>query len=174
MILALLDDAPISPSLDTIHAALILTGHGWSPVFDKNIWSELLSTGKLSLLLDGNLRNKIGECYSLMEHLTKFDEEWSTWNVRFRQNTGHALPADLRIAISESVGHYKLLGEINHPLLNQNELKRRLQPIEGMNALVSDVIMVRRVGALMLKDLLEMIDAIIDDLDTSLFNSTHQ
>ena len=171
IILSLLKGNATHTTLDTIHGALMLTGHGWSPLFDMNLWSEILSTGKLSLLRDGELRNKIGECYSMMDQLIKFDEEWSSWNVRFRQKTGQALPADLRIAIGEAVGHYKLIDTIREPLLSRTELQQRFQSVEGIEALVSDVIIVRRVGIILLNELHQKIDVIIDHLETSLAGS---
>ncbi len=147
--------------LEALHFALIQIAHAWGGSFNENIWSELKNTGNIGLITNDSFRQAITEFHSSAQQMIINELEWSRYNLKYRDITGSVLPPEMRISIAESLGHYKILSKIEEPLLSFKKIQRELEDIEGIESVISDVIIVRKVGKIILKNLQAQVDEVL-------------
>ncbi len=165
LVLAVITEDTALINLEELHFALLQTGWAWSGDFNNNVWSELINTGNVGLISNNPLREAITQFKSKARQMIIAEKEWMTFNLKYRETTGDVLPPKLRLSIGEALGHYQNQGKIEEPLLTQEQIEIKLNEIEGVNAILTDVIIVRRVGLEFLQDIAKYTEDILQKLD---------
>lgn len=149
-VLSLISNEPVNYSLDSLHIGLLQIGWAWQPNFQNYVWSELLSTGQVGLVENDSLKNLITEYYSDIQEVMSLEIEWSTYNIKYREASGQIFEPNLRLAIGSVTGQFEILGSITESLITESEISYRLKKIENIGALLTDIMIVRRVGTIVL------------------------
>ncbi len=161
-VLSIISRDSVNIELDTLHFALLQIGWAWSPNFNDDVWSELLSTGNIGLIKNDSLRIMISHFHSRIEEVNKLNQEWSIYNIQYREVTRSLFPIRLRLSIAESLRRYEIIGQITEPLLTYTEINKRLNKTEQVGPIISDILIVRKVGLIILADLMKECDQIIE------------
>lgn len=62
----------------------------------------------MSLLANNKLRESITSCYSSADYFNQLDEEWSSFNLKYRELTRGILPPHLPVDAGSAQGFTKL------------------------------------------------------------------
>jgi len=96
------------------------------------------------------------------------EKEWGTYNLEFRNKTRNCINADLRLRITEEMGYASLGNKIKGELMSQEELYENLNSTGEFKGLISDIIIVRKVGLLLLNRILTDINKIIRKIENEI------
>ena len=165
LVLAVMANDTILSNLEGLHFALLQSGWAWSGNFKEDVWSELINTGNVGLITNNELRGVITEFHSNADAMVIAEKEWSIFNLRYREITGDVLPPKLRISVGAVLGHYRNQGPILEPLLSQKQIEQNLNRIVGAGAILSDIIITRRVGLIFLDNIADNIEDIQQKLE---------
>jgi hypothetical protein len=137
------------------------TGYVWHGAYRDDVWSELINTGNQILISDDSIRFEITRFLSNADRLIENETEWKDYNLKYRELSGNILPPNLRIEVALATGFDDIDGTVNYNLLSLEEIRENLKKVNGLNAVLTDIIIVRNVGLWLSKDSLALIKDLI-------------
>ena len=165
LVLKVLTRDTIVDDIEKLHTSLLHVG--WSPSrnISKDVWTELISTGNMGLIVNNNLKELISNFHSSFDYFKEVDQEWSSFNLRYRERIRGVLPPQLHLEVGSALGFYKVNRSINGDLLSQQEISKNLNSIDNLGGLIGDIIICRKVGLLVterihisIRDILTLIE----------------
>ncbi|MDG2449947.1 MAG: hypothetical protein P8M34_09925 [Saprospiraceae bacterium] len=158
LVLNVLTSDPIVNDIEKLHTALMHVG--WAPNrnITKDIWTELISTGNVGLIGNNKLRESISSFHSRADYFNQVDEEWSSFNLKYRELTRGVLPPQLHVEAGSALGFYKVLRRINSQLLSQEEISDNLNKIDNIGGLIGNIIICRKVGLMVSRQNLKKVE----------------
>lgn len=126
----------------------IALNHVWflpHPSYTTSTWEELKSTGNLNIITNKNLLKKITDFYSLIDAVNKYEDEWGTFNLEYRNKVNNVLNDSLRQVFLDNImqtGDFEYIWQAPNPKVYILKLKA----IEGIEGLISDIRINRIVG----------------------------
>ena len=122
--------------------------HVWfvsHPNYQTSTWTELKSTGNLNILTNKILLKKITDFYFLLDAVNKYEDEWGTFNLAYRNKVNNILNDSLRQLFLENLeetGNFELPKQAPNP----EPYIKKLKAIQGIEGLISDIRINRSVG----------------------------
>ena len=116
------------------------------PFYDDAAWSELKSTGKLGLIRNRELVERIGMFHSQLSHVESLEDEWGSFHLRFRAAVNNILDDDLRKEILQGLGSRGIIRRIDRRV-DVSPYIDRLRGIGGIEGLIRDIWINRTVAA---------------------------
>jgi hypothetical protein len=167
-VLSLLNQDTIFKDLEILHFSLLHAGYLWNGSKIDFVWSELINTGNQALISNIDLKNSIPKFHQDYQKLLINEKEWSTYNLEFRNKTRNCIHAELRLSISEEMGYSSYGDKIKSELMSQKELIESLNSTGEFRGLISDIIIVRRVGFTLLNLILSDVNEIISEIENEI------
>jgi hypothetical protein len=137
----LLLDSMNNPDQVTDHTLWFTAlNHAWflpHPVFVDNAWTQLQSTGNLTLIKNDTLIREIGDFYQNVESMNKLEDEWSAFHLVYRSKVNELIEIDLRDTIMESMSDSGVNGLEDSPDSRLYIIK--MKEIEGIRGALSDI-----------------------------------
>jgi hypothetical protein len=158
----------IIQDLNKLHLATMHTGYGWHGGYIDDVWSELINTGNQILISNDIVRENITRFQREANRIISNESEWEQYNLKYRDITADVLPPNLRVEVGLITGYANIDGILNHKLLNLDELRENLRKIDGLNGIVTDIIIVREVGLSLINKNLERVNLLIEQLNQEL------
>lgn len=105
MIEALIDIVETGAAPDSVTAEDMATAielAGWHPpvTFPRVTWDDLINTGRLGLITNGELRRSIADFYSDLDWYGQLDANWRRWMEPAQREAGYVLSPAQRLAIT--------------------------------------------------------------------------
>lgn len=168
LVLNVLVNDSIIQDLNKLHLAIMHTGWSWHGGYNNDVWSELINTGNQMLISNDSIRKNITQFQRQANRIISNESEWEQYNFKYRNITNEVIPPKLRIEAGLVTGYADTQGTINHELLNLDELRKNLREIDGLKGIVTDIIIVRDVGLMLVNENLKSVDLLLEQLDQEL------
>jgi hypothetical protein len=137
-----------------LHFSVLLAGWNWNGEFIENTWAEMKSTGNQVLISNDTLKDAIEIFHFNLAQLKSFQNEWSTYNLKYRDLSHSVLDPDLRIRVIKSVENaYRIGGDIQGTLKPQESIRIELRKDPLIGHYLTDIWVCRSGGARVLMNL---------------------
>lgn len=154
------NEAELSPSL-FVAAEL----SGWQKTIDyqRGAWEDHTSVTGAAGLRDAATRRALADFYSLVESTRRYEAEWLTYILAYRDEVRSFLPPDFRIAVVESFLAWDEEVPVDGlpPLEDGRRILTEMAADGSVTEILGDVIQVRRASGDLYGQHLELIDVIL-------------
>lgn len=155
-----------------LHFAVVHLGWAWNVDFVHDVWDDLINTGNKDLILNHTLTDSISYFYALCKDIKRNQDEWSGFNIRYRQITGAVLPPSLRISVADGISYPGFRAKFkytdNMKMLSSDEISNSLSQIEGIGPLLADIYIIRKTGTILFDQGLDIISDLLRQIDREL------
>ena len=138
---------------------------GWQKTIDyqRGAWEDLTSVTGAAGLRDAPLRRALAEFYSRVESTRRYEAEWLSYILAYRDEVRTYLPPEFRIAVVESFLRWdeEVPVERLPPLAGGRRILTEMAQRRSVTEILGDVIQVRRASGDEYSGHLELIDAIL-------------
>ncbi len=146
-----MDTIDINELIDALYQCFSLN----HPNYGNNVWNELQSTGNVSLIKNKELTLMLSDYYKFIEYVNALEKEWGETHLNYRTKTNEILDFKTRTGIfnktmeSRQKGSIKILVD-EHVLntLSIEQLVTKLNKIEGLSGVLSDIYINRRYASI--------------------------
>jgi hypothetical protein len=158
------NEADLSPRL---FVAAELSGWQKTIGYQRSAWEDLTSVTGAAGLSDAPTRRALAEFYSVVESTHRYEAEWLTYILAYRDEVRSYLPPEFRIAVVESFVAWDEEVPVDElpPLVGARRILVEMAQSRSVTEILGDVIQVRRASADEYREHLALIDAILQRID---------